>query len=1559
MAIHVRKIAKRSWILALRVMALLLIIVGIAVGLLVGTEAGRISLAHQAVKFYGVYSNDDIRIGGVESSSPGQWFVRSANWAPYASDLQVSVQELSLRWNWRFAFNNRWWLPELSIEKLDVTMPNNQTVSDSSESNIQTYANLWQKLPSFRLEQVLVNQLTINRTNYPSLKVSVNAQADINWGVVPARLIVSVSDHNSSNELALQLDAEGVDQFRAKGAIDAESGSSWAKWLNWSLDQNLTANWDLLADYSTGNQLTIDIGDSTLPWQKHQLNAKGRLVYFIEQQQFNFEQLVMHLDSQPAIINGWINQSESELDIAVDQWSLTPFMRYFGVPQSKGEVTGDLQWYGGWRTPRVNGQIDMQGSWYGIPVASTLVSEATSSGIRIEQADVTAGKNNIALQGEVDWRDDKISLVYQTNIKRGPFINRLLEKIPASIDFNGDLDGTVSGKVFEPVIEYSGKTQLTYLGKRYQAALSGRVSQKQLVVDEYALFGELAHFNGQGQYDFFSQQWQSDLTIVEVDSRLLDLISVQLPIEWHAVLSGKFAAKSSGNSFNVEGNASLQGLYEQEPMNAQLSVSQFNHQSIAFSRANLRIGDSYIQGKGSANWFEPKWDLDIEHENLNLALIQPWISQWPESLSSLAANFTGRTRLTNVWNQPIIQTTSDVSGQWYGQPLSVQLKVEPKSLNSWQLNIEKGRWYDSQFAYQGELDAYNLRLLGDLNIELWPLTSFIVFNKNVLGRSVEVPRELSGDFKAELAIDGSLEEYFLQGEAGFEGAFQNQPLDTQVKLSSLTPVKVIIDGLSSSWGTNRAELSGFYNFNDAQYQLTLDASMAQVEPLAELFAPFIVNETVRSSIQSWNGQLDTQLQAKHEQGVVHIDGQLKSQGQWFDSDYQIQWQGQGRLNELLNQTLNATWGDARLVANVDLIAEQLTGEVSVENLSLQQLKRVLPQVPVDLTGVIDTSLDVSGTLKEPSLALSGGGKGKWNSTVKEHRWNARIEGAWQKSRWVLSQGSLNVDGGGEVKVSAQGQGNEGEIRVKAEVPQTNYWVADTELGPGKANFDLTLQGDLRRPAIEMDAAWHAQIWPLALTSKIRTSEERLQVSGAVVSDGLNRIKMNANLPLRTWSDWNSNWHEIPFGFDIAIHSPLSVLDPFFVDRPNQSLSGLLAGQFSFNGSFDDPDWEGKVEWRDGKFENITSGTLLNDLDLTFLAQKSTLVLLGFANDGRDGLLEINGGVEFDPQPNEIFKHAFDVSFKAFNANMISDSQIDATMTGGVSVTGQYHDLLVSGSFDVSPLNLQTETFLLDGVPQLNIVDSIEEEEEVEAPRPIYWPAGRWDVGLTASNRANLYGQGISAELAGSLELLGEFSEPNISGRFNVIRGTYSALGKVFSVTGGSVQIQNNQLVFNVEANYNESGLNVLLMIAGTQDELTLELQSIPALDKNELLAQLVFGESIENISEFQAIQLAYLVNNIRTGTTSFDIIGSTRQELTLDSLIIDPQTDEEGNLGVNVRAGKYLNNYLYLEVEQNVGSEEGLRSSLQLQVTPNTYLELFAEESLGTGGAELKWSIDY
>ena len=121
------------------------------------------------------------------------------------------------------------------------------------------------------------------------------------------------------------------------------------------------------------------------------------------------------------------------------------------------------------------------------------------------------------------------------------------------------------------------------------------------------------------------------------------------------------------------------------------------------------------------------------------------------------------------------------------------------------------------------------------------------------------------------------------------------------------------------------------------------------------------------------------------------------------------------------------------------------------------------------------------------------------------------------------------------------------------------------------------------------------------------------------------------------------------------------------------------------------------------------------------------------------------------------------------------------------------------------------------------------------------------------------------------------------------------------------------------------------------------------------MAQLLFGQSLTNLSAFQALQLANAVATL-AGRGGVGIINRLRTGFGLDDL--DVQTDSEG--GATVRAGKYLSENVYSEVQ--VDGQGQSQINLNLDLTDSITLRGSAGFLCATGlmqsAATLEEAID-
>lgn len=102
------------------------------------------------------------------------------------------------------------------------------------------------------------------------------------------------------------------------------------------------------------------------------------------------------------------------------------------------------------------------------------------------------------------------------------------------------------------------------------------------------------------------------------------------------------------------------------------------------------------------------------------------------------------------------------------------------------------------------------------------------------------------------------------------------------------------------------------------------------------------------------------------------------------------------------------------------------------------------------------------------------------------------------------------------------------------------------------------------------------------------------------------------------------------------------------------------------------------------------------------------------------------------------------------------------------------------------------------------------------------------------------------------------------------------------------------------------------------------------------------------------------MQTLRTGGAGFfDPAGGTREILGVDTLTIDTEKDVNGDTGVNLGVGKYLNEKVYLELERTPNPSQPWRGNITIELTPTLTLESSTGGASGIEGFQLKWKRDY
>jgi translocation and assembly module TamB len=206
-----------------------------------------------------------------------------------------------------------------------------------------------------------------------------------------------------------------------------------------------------------------------------------------------------------------------------------------------------------------------------------------------------------------------------------------------------------------------------------------------------------------------------------------------------------------------------------------------------------------------------------------------------------------------------------------------------------------------------------------------------------------------------------------------------------------------------------------------------------------------------------------------------------------------------------------------------------------------------------------------------------------------------------------------------------------------------------------------------------------------------------------------------------------------------------------------------------------------------------------------------------------------------------------------------------------------------------------------------------------------------DLAITAPNRVFIRGRGLDAELGGQLTLRGTTANIIPAGSFSLIRGRLDILGKRLDLTEATLLLTGDFIpTVGIAASTESDGIVSTIRIDGPANDPAVTFSSSPDLPEEEVLARLLFGRGLQNLSALQAAQLASAVATL-AGRGGEGIIGRLRAGFGLDDL--DVQTSDEG--GTSVTAGKYLSENLYTEftVDQQGQSQINLNLDVTKSIT--------------------------
>ncbi|MGC6401272.1 translocation/assembly module TamB domain-containing protein [Sphingomonas sp. FW199] len=410
---------------------------------------------------------------------------------------------------------------------------------------------------------------------------------------------------------------------------------------------------------------------------------------------------------------------------------------------------------------------------------------------------------------------------------------------------------------------------------------------------------------------------------------------------------------------------------------------------------------------------------------------------------------------------------------------------------------------------------------------------------------------------------------------------------------------------------------------------------------------------------------------------------------------------------------------------------------------------------------------------------------------------------------------------------------------------------------------------------------------------------------------------------------------------------------------DQQLSGPIGLAADFSGTLGAPRITGLVRANDLVYENETYGTRLSAMRITGRFTNDRFELQDLRATAGEGNVTAQGFVGLSSNSG----FPVDVTARLNNARLARSDMIGATATGEIRLTNGPDGGQIQGDIRIPEARYQ---IIRQGAAEVAELTGVRRRttalEAANAPRGSTPPpsAGlfRLDLRIRADNRLYVSGMGLESEWQADLRVRGTSANPRISGQIEAIRGTYSFAGRRFELDDGTVTYEGNDLLnpnIAISASTTTEGVTAIINVSGTAQRPQLAFTSTPALAQDEVLARILFGRSVTNLSAIQAIQLASALNSLRGSGGGLNPLGELRQAGGIDRLRILGADDTAGR-GTALAAGQYLTDDIYVEI---ITDARGFTAT-QLEIALTRALSLLSQTgSFGGSSVNLRYSRDY
>ena len=407
----------------------------------------------------------------------------------------------------------------------------------------------------------------------------------------------------------------------------------------------------------------------------------------------------------------------------------------------------------------------------------------------------------------------------------------------------------------------------------------------------------------------------------------------------------------------------------------------------------------------------------------------------------------------------------------------------------------------------------------------------------------------------------------------------------------------------------------------------------------------------------------------------------------------------------------------------------------------------------------------------------------------------------------------------------------------------------------------------------------------------------------------------------------------------------------FLDVPDQELTGPIGVALDVGGTLGAPSIRGGLRGRGLAYRNLGFGTRLTNLEVEGTFDGPSLEIARIRADANGGTLSGAGSIRLEAAG----AGAVDLAVRLEKALLANSPTIRIVASGPFTLTGSLTQATLAGALEID------EGAIRLGEAQATAAANVpvRRRSETVAPAPARAAASllRFDVRVTARDSVKVEGLGLDSFWGARMRIGGDAMNPRLAGEAVLARGSYDFAGRSFAIGRGRIGFTGAPLdsTLDIQATSRSEGFEAGVRIGGTAARPEIGFTSSPPLPEDEVLARLLFGTSVANLSVTEVVQLATALASLRGGGGGFDPVGRLQRASGFDRIRLQGG-DEATGLGTAIAIGERIGRNLYVEVATDTAGN----ALTTVELAINRVLSLLAQvTTLGDASVNLSYSRDY